>query len=104
MLNVPVAWHTSYLLSAATVRRHSGPRYVGLRDVDRPGNRCLLVGIFAIHRVKPSSVYTYGAALAPNRVYGLLPRSKRNAVRWSTRESVAVVYPASDVSIDVLVP
>jgi len=34
-------------------------------------------------------------ALYPNAVYGLLPQSKRNAVGRSTRESVAVVYPAS---------
>lgn len=33
----------------------------------------------------------------PNYVYGLLPQVKRSAVGWSTRESVAVVYPASDV-------
>src|SRR3989442_13048527 len=33
----------------------------------------------------------------PNPVYGLLPRHKRNAVGRSTRESVAVVYPASSV-------
>src|SRR5258708_36195988 len=37
-------------------------------------------------------------------VSGLLPRHKRNAVGRSTRESVAVVYPASGVSFIELVP
>lgn len=44
------------------------------------------------------------AIVLPNHVYGLLPRYKRNAVSRSTRESVAVVYPASGVSVIALVP
>ena len=39
-----------------------------------------------------------------NPIYGLLPRHKRNTVGRSTRGSVAVVYPASGVSVCALVP
>jgi hypothetical protein len=62
------------------------------------------VGPLALVTVAGSSCPPAGEGLRPNRVYGLLPRNKRNAVGRSTRESVAVVYPASDVSILVLVP
>ena len=41
----------------------------------------------------------------PNPVYGLLPRRNGDTeVGRSTRESVAVVYPASGVSVCALVP
>ncbi len=46
----------------------------------------------------------FGNMKLSNNVYGLLPRHKRNAVGRSTRESVAVVYPASGVSFIELVP